>query len=52
MACGNEPRLTVIETVVDNRRRQSGEQLAGARKIECTVLKREIAFRRIKRDLH
>lgn len=49
---GDEPRLAVIEAVVDDRRRQSGEELSGAGEIEPAVLQGEIAFRRIERDRH
>jgi hypothetical protein len=52
MAGSDEPRLAVIEAVIDNCCRQSGKQLTGPCKIESAVLKRQIAFRRIECNLH
>ena len=50
MAGSDEPRLAVIEAVVDYGRRQSGKHLIGPREIEPAMLERKIAFRRIERD--
>ncbi len=52
MAGSDEPRLAVVEAIVDHRRRQSGEHLAGPGEIKPTMPEREIAFRRIERDRH